>query len=60
MKVRTKKKLVEALGLLCWFLMLGVIGGTERGFLPLSALWGAAGLLVVGTAALYKAGVVRF
>ena len=59
MKVRTKKMLAEVLGCLCWLLMLGVVGGTERGFLPLTAMWWAAGLLVVGAAALWKGGVIR-
>ena len=59
MTIRTKRMIAETLGWLCWLLMLGVVGGTERGFLPLTAMWWAAGLLVVGAAALYKAGVVR-
>ena len=59
MKVRTKRMIVETIGCLCWLLMLGVVGGTERGFLPLTAMWWAAGLLVVGAAALWKGGVIR-
>ena len=51
--------IAETLGWLCWLLMLGVVGGTELGLLPMTALWWAAGLLAVGAAALYKAGVVR-
>ena len=59
MKVRTKKMLAEVLGCLCWLLMLGVVGGAEFGFLPMTAMWWAAGLLAVGALALCKAGVVR-
>lgn len=59
MTIRTKRMIAESLGWLCWLLMLGVVGGTEFGFLPLVAMWWAAGLLVVGAAALWKGGVIR-
>ena len=59
MTIRTKRMIAETLGWLCWLLMIGVVGGTELGFLPMTATWWAAGLLAVGAAALYKAGVVR-
>ena len=59
MTIRTKRMIAETLGWLCWLLMIGVVGGTELGFLPLTAMWWAFGLLAVGAAALYKAGVVR-
>ena len=59
MKVRTKKTICVAIGFLCWMLMLGVVGGTERGWLPMTAVWWAVGLIVVGTAALWKGGVIK-
>lgn len=59
MTIQTKKAICVVLGFMCWLVMLFVVGGTERGFLPLTAMWWAAGLLVVGAAALWKGGVIR-
>ena len=59
MTIRTKRMIAETLGWLCLLLMLGVVGGAELGFLPMTAMWWAAGLLAVGALALCKAGVVR-
>lgn len=59
MTIRTKRLIAETLGWLCWLLMLGVVGGTELGFLPMTAMWWAAGLLAVGSALLWKGGMIR-
>lgn len=59
MSCKTKRRICVAIGFLCWMLMLFVVGGTERGYLPMTAMWWAFGLLAVGTFLLYKAGVVR-
>lgn len=59
MKVRTKRRIVEALGWLCALAVICVVGGTERGWLPMTAVWWAFLLELVGTALLWKAGVVR-
>lgn len=59
MTIRTKKAICEALGFLCWLLMLFVVGGTERGYLPMTAMWWAFGLLAVGAFLLWKGGVIQ-
>ena len=59
MNSKTKRRIAETIGWLAWLLMLGVVGGCDLGTLPLTAMWWAFGLLAVGTAALYKAGVIR-
>lgn len=59
MSCKTKRRICVAIGFLCWLLMLGVVGGTERGWIPMSAMWWAVGLMAVGTAALWKGGVIR-
>ena len=59
MKVKTKRLIAVTIGWLCWLLMLGVVGGTERGWIPMSAMWWAVGLMAVGTASLWKGGVIR-
>ena len=59
MSFKTKRRISETIGWLCLFGMLVVVGGTERGWLPMTAMWWAFGLMAVGAAALYKAGVVR-
>ena len=59
MTVKTKRNIAEAIGWLCWLLMLGIVDGTEMGWLAISAMWWAFLLLAVGAAALYKAGVIR-
>ena len=59
MNSKTKRRIAETIGWLAWLLMLGVVGGTEFGTLPLRAMWWAFLLLAVGAASLYKAGVIR-
>ncbi len=58
MKIKTRRAIAEGIGWLAWLMTLGLIGGMERGKLPLStgAGW-AFGLLILGTAAMYKAGL---
>lgn len=60
MKTRTKRRICVAVGMACLFLMICLVGGTERGWAPLSALWWAAACEAVGTAALWKAGWIRW
>lgn len=60
MKVRMRKRIVAALGLLAFLAMLCCVGGTEMGWMPLGkGIALAASWELVGAAALYKAGVVR-
>ena len=59
MTVKTKRNIAEAIGWLCWLLMLGIVGGCEIGAIALGAMWWAFLLLAVGATALYKAGVIR-
>lgn len=59
MRVKTKKRIAETFGWLCWLLMLGIVGGTERGWLPMTAMWWAFLLELVGAALLWKGGVIR-
>ena len=59
MKIRTKKRIAAALGAVALLAVIFVVGGTERGWLPLTALWWAFLLELVGAALLWKAGVVR-
>ena len=58
MKISTKRKIAEAVGWLSWLLSLGMVGGMERGAVSLGAgaAW-AFGLLILGAAAMYKAGL---
>jgi len=58
MRIRTKRAIAEGIGWLSWLTTLGLIGGMERGRIALSAGAGwAFGLLLLGTAAMYKAGL---
>ena len=59
MKIGTKRKICVAIGMACFFLMICAVGGVERGWAPLRALWWAPALEAVGTAALWKAGWIR-
>lgn len=58
MTVKTKRRIAECIGWLCLLLMLGVVGGCDLGTLPLKAMWWAFGLLAVGAAAWWKAGIL--
>lgn len=59
MRTRFKKRICVAVGLLAFLTMLGIVGGTERGWLPMTAVWWAFLLELVGAALLWKAGVIR-
>ncbi len=59
MKTRTKRRIVETFGWLCALAVIFVVGGTERGWLPLTAMWWAFLLELVGAALLWKGGVIR-
>lgn len=60
MRIKTKKRIVATVGLLAFLAMICIVGGTERGWVPVSALWWAAALEAVGTFAWQKAGVIRW
>lgn len=58
LRIKTRRAIAEGIGWLSWLMTLGLIGGMERGKLALSAGAGwAFGLLILGTAAMYKAGL---
>lgn len=60
MKTRTKRYLCEAAGWMALLGMLIIIGGMERGWMPIGR--GAALAILselIGAALLYKAGVIR-
>lgn len=60
MKIRTKKRIAAAVGLLALLLALGFVGGMERELIAVGK--GAALALsceLVGVAALWKGGVIR-
>lgn len=59
MKIRTKKRIAAALGALAMLAVIFVVGGTERGWLPMTAMWWAFLLELVGAALLWKGGVIR-
>ena len=53
------KKLCVILAWLAFLLMLGIVGGCENGWMPLSAMWWAGVLMVIWAAGLWKAGWLR-
>lgn len=59
MTVKLKIRICRVLGALALLAVIFVVGGTERGWLPMSAMWWAFLLELVGAALLWKAGVVR-
>lgn len=59
MTVRMKKRICAWVGLLCLAAVILLVGGAERGWAPMSALWWAFALELVGATALWKAGVIR-
>ena len=60
MKVRTKKRICVAVGLLAFLLMLFFVGGTEMGWMPFGkGIALAAFCEVTGAALLWKGGVIR-
>lgn len=60
MKVRTKKRLCVAVGLLAFLMTLGIVGGMDAGTIP---FWRGAALAfaceLTAVCAWYKGGVVR-
>ena len=60
MRTRTKRRICAAAGLVCFLLVLGVVGGMDAGSIRFGAgaAW-AFGLEAVGVAALWKAGVLK-
>ena len=59
MTIRTKRMIVEIVAWLCFLLMLGIVGGTELGWMPLSAMWWCVPCLLVWAGGLWKAGWIR-
>lgn len=59
MKTSTKRTICRTVGALALLAMILLVGGTERGWLPLTALWWAILLELVGAALLWKGGVIR-
>lgn len=59
MKIRTKKRIAAAVGALALLAMIMLVGGTERGWLPMTAMWWAFLLELIGAALLWKGGVIR-
>ena len=60
MKVKTKRRICVAVGLLAFLAMLGIVGGMEWGDIPvLRGAVLAAFCEATGAVLLYKAGVVR-
>lgn len=58
--IKTKRTICRAVGFLLFVLMLGIVRGMDMGIMPVGK--GAAlalGCEIVGTALLWKAGVIR-
>lgn len=59
MAMKTKRTICRVLGILALLAVIFVVGGTERGWLPMTVLWWAFLLELIGAALLWKAGVIR-
>lgn len=59
MDMKTKRTICRVLGALALPAVIFVVGGTERGWLPMTAMWWAFLLELVGAALLWKGGVIR-
>ena len=59
MTVKLKIRICRALGAVAFLAVLGIVGGTERGWLTMTAMWWAFLLELVGAALLWKGGVIR-
>ena len=54
-----EKRIAAALGARAMLAVIFVVGGTERGWLPMTAMWWAFLLELVGATLLWKGGVIR-
>ena len=59
MTVKLKIRICRVLGALALLAVIFVVGGTERGWLPMTAMWWAFLLELAGAALLWKGGVIR-
>lgn len=59
MAMKTKRTICRVLGILATLAVIFIVGGTERGWLPMTAMWWAFLLELIGAALLWKAGVIR-
>lgn len=59
MTIRTKKTIAVSLAWLAFMALLGIVGGVERGWMPLSAMWWSIPCLLVWAGGLWKAGWLR-
>ena len=57
--MKTKRTICRALGALAMLAVIFIVGGTERGWMPMTAMWWAFLLELIGAALLWKAGVIR-
>ena len=59
MTIKTKKTLTLTLAWAAFLLMLGIVGGGEKGWMTLSAMWWCIPCLMVWAGGLYKAGWIK-
>lgn len=59
MKTKTKRSICIILAWFAFLLMLSIVGGTERGWMALSAMWWCIPCLLVWAGGLWKAGWMR-
>lgn len=59
MKPSTKKTLTLALAWLAFMVMLGIVGGCEKGYMALSDMWWCIPCLLVWAGGLWKGGWIR-
>ena len=60
MRVSTKKNLCVIVAWISFLLMLGLVGGTERGWMDVKVLWWTIPCLLVWAGGLYKAGWIKW
>ena len=54
-----RKTIVLTLAWVAFLLLLGIVGGVEKNWIPLSALWWAVPCLMVWAGGLWKGGWIR-
>ena len=59
MKIETKKAMCVAVAWMAFIVMLGIVGGTECGWMELKFMWWTIPCLLVWAGGLYKAGWIR-